>query len=255
MTKLGGLLLVLLLVFTACGGGGTVFGGGESTSSTSTETTAVGLTAEEQAAADALAEAIAPQGAGTQAAAGAQCAAEGLVAEFGLTRLAELGLTPDATDLDDPAVLGADMTAEERTATVDVLFDCIDQPVLISSLIPVGVPEDEGRCFLDSIDLWVAQRVVYAQLSGEQFDVTADPGVLDNVTDAFLGCFDYRAGIEEMARQQGASEELIACLVDGLTDDIMESLVPSAISGEEPDPMECPEFIDLMNGCLEQYPQ
>jgi hypothetical protein len=258
-------LLVLLVFLAACGGGDSVLGGGVPTSSStdlstslSTETTATTmatLTAEEQAAADALAAAVAPPGAGEQQAADAQCAAEGLVAEFGLTRLAELGITPEAQGLDDPAVLGANMTAEEREVTVDVLFACVDGAALLSFLIPADVPEDEGRCFVDSIDTWVGERAVLAQLAGEEFDPTSDPAVLDNVTTAFLACIDYRAGIEEMARQQGASEELVGCVVAGLNDEIMASLVPSALAGEEPDPMESPEFVDLMTSCLEQYPQ
>jgi hypothetical protein len=253
MNRLGGLLLGFLLVLTACGGD-SVFGG-TSTSSTTTETTVAGLTAEEQAAADALAAALAPSDAGMQATTGAQCTAEGLVAQFGLTRLAELGITPEAKGLDDPTLLGANMTGEEREATVDVLFACVDGAALLSFLVPAGVPEDEGRCFVDSLDAWVGERALLAQLAGEEFDPTDDPAVLDNVTAAVLGCIDYRAVIEEMARQQGASEELIGCLVAGLDDEIMASLVPSALAGEEPDPMECPEFVDLMTGCLEQYPQ
>lgn len=249
------LLLVLLFVSTACGDGDSVFGSDQPTSSTSTETTVAALTAEEQTAADALAAAMAPQDAGVQVAAGAQCSAESLVAKFGLARLTELGITPEAANLSDPAVLGAGMTAEERTTTVDVLFFCVDGAVLISSLVPAGVPEDEGRCFLDSIDLWVARNVVLAQLAGEEFDVAADPGTLDSVTSAFLACIDYRAAMEEMASQQGASEELTACIVDGLSDEIIESLVPSAIRGEEPDPSASPEFVDLMTSCLEQFPQ
>jgi len=147
------------------------------------------------------------------------------------------------------------MTAEERTTAVDVLFFCVDGAVLLSFLVPADVPEDEGRCFVDSIDTWVGESAVLAQLAGEEFDPTADPAVLDNVTAAFLACIDYRAGIEEMARQQGASEELIGCVVAGLSDEIMASLVPSALAGEEPDPMESLEFVDLMTSCLEQYPQ
>jgi len=244
-------LVCFLLLIVACGDDSVL--SDVVTSTTQAATTTVLLAGEEQAFADGLAAAIAGD-ASEEVAAGAQCAAEVLVAEFGVEGLSALGITSDAESLDDLAVLGANMTESEREATADVLLACMEP----AALFGIGGEEGgaEAACIADLIAAEVsdevASRVVVTLLAGEEIDPVSDPDIAEPFMTAVLACMDVREMMESQLIADGATEEIAACIAYGLSDETVEDLIPFMFFGGEPDAAEVPEFFDVVETCTSE---
>ena len=87
--------------------------------------------------------------------AAARCLGEGIVDEFGVEGLAELGVTPD-----DPDLRGGGVFATQRNGrrVIDVGMECISVTDAIASFLPAGIS------LLDS-----SIRCVAEELQGETF--------------------------------------------------------------------------------------
>ena len=83
--------------------------------------------------------------------AAAACVAQGIVAEFGVDGLAELGVTPDNPDLRGGRVFA---TPDNGRRVVDVGMECISVSEAIVSFLPAGVNllEESVQCLADGLE-------------------------------------------------------------------------------------------------------
>ncbi len=230
-----GFLLVLALVAASCGDDGPA------------------LSEEEQAAADALAAVIVADDDPANPLADpadAQCVADGLVAEFGVARLDELGLSPELVDVMDLAATGAGMLAEEREAFVAVFGGCVDVgDVYAAAVTQSGLSEEEARCLVGEIDESVWLDGMLAELSGEDWSILGDPDTSEAMASALAECVDLGPLLEAELVASGFTEAQAACVGAGLTDEMVADLLSASFTGEEVDVTQFPEFMQLASVC------
>jgi hypothetical protein len=142
------------------------------------------LTAEEQAVVAALDAKIETESAGTDEPftddGERRCVAEGLVREFGLARLAALGVTADGVV--DSLVLFETMTEGELDSTAAIAVDCSD---LENVFVEIGgMTPGSAECFADRlIDQGTYQDLVLAGLKDEEPDDSIFVAMLDAGSD------------------------------------------------------------------------
>lgn len=153
--RLVGALLIVALVTVACGDDA----GGRTP-----------LTEAEQALADVIvgemtAEADPDDPFAVEAS--ARCFAEGLVGEFGIGRLAELGI--QAQDVGDPNAAFSLMTDPEVEATADIALGCpAFRDALVTEMTADGISDDSADCLVEElVDSGVFRLLVIAQMKGE----------------------------------------------------------------------------------------
>ena len=214
LKRLGLVVLALMIFIAACGDD------------------AASLSDEEQALADELVTELTADTSAENplaAEADARCAAEGMVAAFGLER--SQTLFGDSLDVNDLSTIGAGMTEEERGTFADTLIGCVN----IAETAAAGIAEssggvitaEDGACIAGKIDRDAQKAMIVAELSGQE----ADPGAfLAAVTD----CIDITALIREQLTSAGMPEETVNCIVDALDEDFFTSLLTATMAGETP---------------------
>ncbi len=151
-----------------------------------------GASADEQAVADALVAKMQEENEpGDPFAAdepAARCFADGIVAEFGLTRLAEVGVTADSVPPSEE-VFGA-MTDDEVGRAADLASSCADVEALFAAeLAELGLSEESKECFVGRLEeVGFVRAAMIAGMRGEEFDVETDEELLGQMTEAAEAC-------------------------------------------------------------------
>lgn len=97
-----------------------------------------------------------------------QCFATALVSEFGLTRMAELGVTADAVT-ESEAFFGA-MSESEIGRAVDLAFGCVDIGAVFGAEF-TGLSDASRECFVGGLeDSGFLRTATIAGLRGEEFE-------------------------------------------------------------------------------------
>lgn len=113
-----------------------------------------------------------------------QCFAEGLISEFGLTRMAELGVTADAVT-ESEAFFGA-MSDAEIGRAVDVAFGCADIGAIFGAEF-TGLSDSSRDCFVGELeDSGFLKTATIAGLRGEEFE--PDEAALGQLLTAAEAC-------------------------------------------------------------------
>lgn len=179
--RLTGLVLAVVFAVAACGAGGP----------------SISLTADEQALADALvvefeSDPEFPFGAD----AGARCFAETLVSEFGVDRLAAIGITVDTIE-DEPDF--AAMSDAEIDRVADIAMDCVDYTApFVDEFVDGGISRSSARCLADRLDeAGFFRATLISGLTGRDI-----PGE-DTLFGAFIGAATACFTPEELADFMG----------------------------------------------------
>jgi hypothetical protein len=131
----------------------------------------------------------------------ARCYAEMLVSEFGVERLAELGVTPDTIPEDSEAMFAL-MTDEEVQVLVDVGLECIDfESLMVDQMIASGLSQESAECYVAELAKTDAfERLMSGSMEqGEAYRPEQDPELLPLMMEAASGCLTA----EEMASLSG----------------------------------------------------
>lgn len=155
--RIMGAILVVALVSTACGDDG----GGA-------------LSDEERALADLIVLEMMADGEPDdpfRVEASARCFAEGLVAELGIVRLAELGI--EAQDVGDPNAAFNLMTPAEVETTADIALGCpAFRDALVNEMAADGISTESADCLVgELVESGVFRLLVIAEMRGESTDV------------------------------------------------------------------------------------
>ena len=229
LKKLGLVVLALMLVLVACGGDD-----------------AVKLTDEEQALADDLVTQLTADTSAENplaAEADARCAAEGMVAAFGLER--SQALFGESIDVNDLATIGADMTEAERGNFADVLIGCVNVAEAATAGIAESsggvITEEDGACIAGKFGEDAQKELIVAELAGQEADPSAFLG-------AITDCIDLTALMHDQLIAAGMPEETVNCIVDALDEDFFTSLLTATMSGETPS-LDDPSFMNAIAAC------
>jgi hypothetical protein len=203
--------VLVALLTTACGGDS-----GEDTTTSSptaapgttittapTTTTGGGgedLSSDEEELAAAIAGALLADGA-PFAEGEAQCYGESVVANVGIDRLTDLGLTADAvaggTTPDD-----IDLADEDVALLVDAMFDCVDVAQLFISGLAgdVEISGPSAQCLADGIDESLLRDFIGATVQDEELDEAAATQMMAAMFGLMADCLtpEELAGITEL---------------------------------------------------------
>jgi hypothetical protein len=229
LKRLSLIVLALMLFLAACGGDD-----------------AAKLTDDEQALADSLVTQLTADTSASNPLAAeedARCAAEGMVAAFGLER--SQTLFGDSLDVNDLSTIGAGMTEEERNTFADTLIGCVN----IAETAAAGIAEssggvitaDDGACIAGKIDEDAQKAMVVAELAGQEADPAA---FLAAVND----CIDITALMREQLTAAGMPEETVNCIVDALDENFFTSLLTATMAGQTPS-LSDPAFMQAISTC------
>jgi hypothetical protein len=187
------------------------------------------LSADEQAYADQLVTELTSDTSPDNLMAGeadARCAAEGVVAAFGLARSQEL--FGEALDINDLAAIGANMTDTERQTFAATVTGCVDIAAPLATAIAGGsagaVTEEDAACIAGKIDQGTQQQLLVAQLAGTEPDATAIVGA---VTD----CVDMQAVMAQTLLDMGLPQAAVDCVMNGLPEGFFDTMVADLVSG------------------------
>ena len=186
----------------------------------------------------------------------AQCMVDGLMDEFGMDRLVELGITPDAEDVLDLTQTGADMTDEEREAFLDIYFSCVDAVASMAGILTqTGFPPEDAECLANTLGEDFVRLIVGAELSGEAFDPLADPAAAAGFETVVAACVsDPAQFMVDVMAAEGVPPEMADCIAAGITPEMADALLPAflaaAFSGAEFDISEFPDLAALLGTCM-----
>ncbi len=228
LKRLGLVVLALMLVMAACGGDD------------------VSLTDEEQALADDLVTQLTADTSADNplaAEADARCAAEGMVAAFGLER--SQALFGNSIDVNDLSTIGAGMTEAERGTFADTLIGCVNIAETAAEGIAASsggaISAEDGACIAGKISEDTQKELILAELAGQEADPSA---FLTAVTD----CIDITALMREQLSATGMPEDVVNCIVDALDEDFFTSLLTATMAGETPS-LTDPSFQNALATC------
>jgi hypothetical protein len=118
----------------------------------------------------------------------ARCFARGLVADLGITRLAEIGITADGEEAVEALGL---LNDAEIDAMVDLALECIDfEEVLAAEFAAGGIGEDSARCLVGELAETDFLRLAFraGMIGDESFDPSDDPAFLAEMIGAAARC-------------------------------------------------------------------
>jgi hypothetical protein len=149
-----------------------------------------GLTAEEQAVADAiLAEMIAENEDEDEVdPEDMRCFADGVVDGLGVSRLGELGIS--AADVGDPEAAFRAMTAGELDDMADVAMRCIDfRTGFTDAMVADGISRESAECLTDALDDSDFFRAsLIASMKGEDFSPDQDADLMSAFINGAQDC-------------------------------------------------------------------
>ncbi len=186
----------------------------------------------------------------------AQCMVDGLMDEYGMDRLTELGVTPDAEDLMDLTTTGAGMTDDERDTFTGVYLSCLDAVAFMGEMLADGgFPEADAQCMATTLGEDFVGMTVSAQLSGETFNPLDDPEAAAGFQQVVATCVsDPAQFMADVMAAEGLPAETADCIGAGITDEMGAALLPaflaSALSGAEFDISAFPELLTLVTTCM-----
>ncbi len=186
----------------------------------------------------------------------AQCMVGGLVGQFGMDRLVELGITPDAEDLLDLTTTGAGMTDDEREAFLDIYFSCADAvTAMTDALASSGIPESDAQCLATALGEDFVRTIMSAQLAGEEFDPLEDPASAAGFETIVGTCVsDPGQFMGDVMAAAGLPAETADCIAAGITEEMASELLPpflaAAFSGAAFNPAAYPELLTLVTTCM-----
>jgi hypothetical protein len=265
MKRLIYLVLVVMLVAVACGDDDATTTQAPTTTEATTTTAEAATTTEattpltEDEFADALVAAILADESlenPLQDPDDAQCAVDGLMDTFGMDRLIELGITPDAEDLLDLTTTGAGMTEDEQEAFLDIYFSCVDAVAAMGDALTAGgIPAADAQCLATTLGEDFVRAIVGAELAGEAFDPLADPAAAAGFETVVTSCIsDPGVFMGDVMAAAGLPQETADCIAAGLTEEMAQDLLPaflaSALSGAEFDVAAYPELLTLVTTCM-----
>jgi hypothetical protein len=176
----------------------------------------------------------------------ALCVAEATVTGVGVERLTAIGFdddaeTPDEVDLrrlgdDEVDVIGAAM--DECIEDIDeVLVDTVADSILEDPEPALPIEEPEARCVAEAVVGEIpASRLIAIGVRGDRSGDTAAlrPAEVDVFAAAYTDCIDVRSVLLEGIASAGtASQEVLACLDDNITDADIETIFRAGLAGED----------------------
>ena len=119
--------------------------------------------------------------------AAARCVADRMVRDFGVARLAAVGITADSALLEDAPGL---MTEAEMELLADLLLDCVDfTAVIVEEMIGDGISRESAECITDAIAETELIRDLLLAGVGVGFDEDRIEGVFNEVLFRHFGTF------------------------------------------------------------------
>lgn len=177
-----------------------------------------------------------PSGAVTESE--AECAAAGLVEEFGVDRLTEIGVNSEGGSLELQW-----LTDDELDRFVRIWQGCIDdveafvvrdiRADLLAEQDP-GLPLDGAKatCLAEGIvDAFPLDRVLALGLRSDEQPVLADltSRETDRMAAVILGCIDVRGLLLAQVRAGGLHADVVECIDEQITDDDVAALFTTSL--------------------------
>lgn len=119
------------------------------------------------------------------------CLADGVVAEFGVEKLAELGVTVENPNVDLGRIFS---TRDQAERTFNLAFDCIEFDSSLLSFLPEGleIANDSLRCLGDGLNTDTFRDFYVSFVLGENNNdrVIDDPAAQVSIGQLVLGCLN-----------------------------------------------------------------
>jgi hypothetical protein len=120
----------------------------------------------------------------------ARCSAERMIAELGMDRLAELGLTPESLFEDSDEMFSL-MTEDEIEVLIDIGLECMDfESLMVDWMVAEGLSQESAECYVDELAKTDALRLMMigGMEEGDDYRPDQDPALLPLMMEAATKC-------------------------------------------------------------------